>query len=101
MDAILYLFVAVLAIANVKLFSQLGLSIIYNLKRSQRVPSVFPKISIIVPAYNEEKTIADCIKSLLKLDYPDFEVILVDDGSTDGTLQKAKEIVDPHLRVLH
>lgn len=47
----------------------------------------FP-ISIIVPAYNEEVTILDSIKSLLNLDYKLYEIIVVDDGSKDNTSQK-------------
>jgi len=43
-------------------------------------------VSIIVPAYNEEITILDSIKMLLSLDYPNYEVIVVNDGSTDETM---------------
>jgi len=46
-----------------------------------------PKISIIVPAYNVEKTIKRCIESLLRLNYGNYEIIIVDDGSTDATKQ--------------
>lgn len=49
-----------------------------------------PGISILVPAYNESVTIVSCIKSLLALDYPTFEVIVVNDGSTDSTLETLK-----------
>jgi cellulose synthase/poly-beta-1,6-N-acetylglucosamine synthase-like glycosyltransferase len=45
-----------------------------------------PAISIIAPAHNEEATLADSVHSLLRLNYPQFEVIVVSDGSTDGTL---------------
>ncbi|MFL0268728.1 glycosyltransferase family 2 protein [Candidatus Clostridium radicumherbarum] len=45
-------------------------------------------ISIVVPAYNEQETIIDNIKSLLDLDYPIFEIILVNDGSKDETLSR-------------
>ena len=45
-----------------------------------------PAISIVAPAHNEEATLADSIRSLLLLNYPQFEVIVVSDGSTDGTL---------------
>ena len=48
-----------------------------------------PAISIVVPAYNEEATLADSVRSLLHLNYPQFEVIVVSDGSTDGTLAVA------------
>lgn len=45
----------------------------------------FIPISIIVPAYNEEVTVTDTVTSLLALDYKVYEIIVVDDGSTDGT----------------
>ncbi len=47
-----------------------------------------PGISVIAPAYNESKSIVDNIRALLLLYYPDFEVIIVNDGSTDDSLQK-------------
>ena len=46
----------------------------------------FP-VSVIVPAYNEEVTVLHSIQMLLALDYPDFEVIVINDGSTDNTLE--------------
>lgn len=48
-----------------------------------------PSVSIIIPAYNEEKNIGECIESLLKLDYPreKLEIIVVNDGSQDKTRQ--------------
>ena len=46
-----------------------------------------PGVSIIGPAYNEEKTIVDNVNSLLAQDYPVFEVIIVNDGSKDKTLE--------------
>lgn len=45
-------------------------------------------ISVVVPAYNEEATIIDNITSLLNLNYPEFEIIVVNDGSKDNTLSK-------------
>lgn len=42
-------------------------------------------VSILVPAYNEESTVADCIESLAYQDYPDYEIIVIDDGSSDNT----------------
>lgn len=50
-----------------------------------------PKISIIAPAFNESKTIIDNVRTLLSLYYNNFEVILVNDGSTDNTFKKVKE----------
>lgn len=45
-------------------------------------------VSIVAPAYNEEKTIVDNINSLLRQDYPKFEVVIINDGSKDKTLEK-------------
>jgi cellulose synthase/poly-beta-1,6-N-acetylglucosamine synthase-like glycosyltransferase len=46
------------------------------------------KVSVIVPAYNEEVSIVQCVKMLINLDYPDYEVIVINDGSKDNTLKK-------------
>ena len=61
-----------------------------------------PDVSIIVPAYNEELVLENCVKSLLKLDYPSFEVIVVDDGSSDATatIGKKLEAEYPQVRCL-
>ena len=45
----------------------------------------WPRISVIVCTYNGSRTIRDCLESMLKLEYPDFEVIVVNDGSSDTT----------------
>jgi hypothetical protein len=47
----------------------------------------FPLVSIIVPARDEERNIGPCLESLLSLDYPRFEILVVDDHSTDQTAQ--------------
>ena len=57
----------------------------------QRLPRAFsslePPVSIIVPAYNEEATIAGALRSLLQLEYSELEIVVVNDGSTDGTME--------------
>ena len=60
-------------------------------------------VSIIVPMYNSEKYLDECISSILSQDYKNIELILVDDGSTDGTLKKAKEYEnkDGRVKVIH
>jgi O-antigen biosynthesis protein len=49
----------------------------------------WPRISVVVCTYNGARTIRECLAGLLQLDYPDFEVIVVDDGSTDSTAEIA------------
>lgn len=66
----------------------------------------FPRVSIIVPARNEERNIRRCVVSLLEQDYPAYEIIVVDDDSSDGTARILDEIASTHphrtaLRVLH
>lgn len=59
-----------------------------------------PKISIIVPAYNEEKYIARCLDSILNQTFTDFEVICVDDGSTDNTFNILTEYSKKDSRII-
>lgn len=51
----------------------------------------FPSVSILVPACNEGKGIEGAIQSLLDLDYPNYEIIVVSDGSTDDTVERAQK----------
>jgi biofilm PGA synthesis N-glycosyltransferase PgaC len=82
-------------------------SIIFRLKRENQpelVDSPFPFLSIIIPARNEEKFIAETVLNLQDLDYPEYEVIVVNDGSTDRTPQIIDELVSRHsswLRAVH
>jgi glycosyltransferase involved in cell wall biosynthesis len=57
------------------------------------------KVSIILPVYNGEDTITETIVSVQKQSYSNFELLIVDDGSTDNTLLKIKEIDDPRIKV--
>ncbi|MDR7192032.1 glycosyltransferase family 2 protein [Luteimonas terrae] len=55
---------------------------------------VEPPISLLVPGYNEEATIRTSVRSMLQLQYPDFEVVVINDGSRDGTLDVLREEFD-------
>ena len=50
-----------------------------------------PRVSVVVASFNGARTLRACLESLARLNYPDYEVILVDDGSTDDTQKIAKE----------
>lgn len=78
------------------LFMIKSITISPKLEFIENIEKKFPKISIILPARNEEKHIRHCIDSLLKQDYPDFEIILVNDESTDKTLEIMKEFEKSH-----
>ena len=58
-----------------------------------------PLVSIVIPAYNEALVIKQALHSLLELDYPNYEVIVVDDGSTDDTFSLAKEVASESSKV--
>ncbi|HEY8572830.1 glycosyltransferase [Phenylobacterium sp.] len=60
----------------------------------RRYAEAAPPISLLVPAYNEELTIVESLRSLLSLQYPSFEVVVVNDGSKDGTLKALVEAFD-------
>lgn len=62
-----------------------------------------PRVSVVVPACNEEATVETAMRSLLAVDYPGLEIIAVEDRSTDGTGPILDRLADanPRLRVLH
>ena len=57
-------------------------------------------LSVLIPARNEEHNIEDCLRSILQNDYPSFEVIVMDDGSTDSTYHKVEGFADHRVRLL-
>ena len=55
-----------------------------------------PGITLVAPAYNEEATCVEAVRSLLTLDYPDYEIVVVNDGSTDATVERLTEAFNLH-----
>ena len=75
---------------------------LYKRNRQEKFKSILPAdyylpISIIVPAHNEEITVVDTVRSLLALDYRSYEIIVVDDGSSDATSEVLAEAFDMHV----
>jgi chlorobactene glucosyltransferase len=68
-------------------------------RRDARVPDPAPLVSIIVPARNEEANIGPCLQSLIKQDYPHFEIIVVDDNSEDGTARVVRGVAEGDSRL--
>ncbi len=82
------------------------LNLILNLRALHRLgkddgvlPDSLPLISILVPARNEENNIAICLESLRRQDYPNYEILVLDDGSTDNTAAIVRDIAAEDTRV--
>jgi cellulose synthase/poly-beta-1,6-N-acetylglucosamine synthase-like glycosyltransferase len=78
---------------------------IWHKLREKDTPSVTskykPRVSIIVPAFNEEKVIVRTIETLIEADYPNKEIIIVDDGSKDNTFAIASKYMGKGVKVVH
>jgi O-antigen biosynthesis protein len=61
-------------------------------------PAKTPMVSVVICAYNAERTMRPCLESLRKLDYPNFEVVIVDDGSRDSTAEISMDF--PEFRLI-
>lgn len=57
-------------------------------------------VTVCIPTYNGEKWLAECVQSALGQTYQALEILIVDDGSTDGTVSLARSISDPRIRLL-
>lgn len=58
-----------------------------------------PKISVIIPAYNSEKTIIKTVNSVLKQTFQDWELVVINDGSSDSTLEIISSFQDERIKV--
>ena len=96
-QAISYVLIALMAIIGATNLRELG----RRRRAHYRLPGDVPRVSILVPARNEERTIAACVQSLLSQDYPDFEILVLDDASEDRTGALVRQFEkDPRLRTL-
>lgn len=109
LDAIVVVYVCAFFLTNLAFVPIALMGVSRSLKREQvnparddRLRKFLPKITLLVPAYNEEVTIEESVKSLLRLDYPSFEIVICNDGSKDGTvdvLRKAFNLVQTDMEV--
>jgi len=65
------------------------------------VNELSPLVSIITPTFNQERYIGPCIESVLKQTYQNWEQIVIDDGSSDGTADVIRGFADPRIRYIH
>jgi len=59
-----------------------------------------PKVTVVIPIYNREKYVRDAIDSILAQTFTDFELLVIDDGSTDGSPEIVRSYCDPRIRLV-
>jgi glycosyltransferase involved in cell wall biosynthesis len=69
-------------------------------RTAERVNGVVPKVSVVIPAFNVARYIEPCLASVRAQTLSDWECIVVDDGSTDGTIERIRGINDPRIRFI-
>ncbi|NRB01769.1 MAG: glycosyltransferase [Rhodobacteraceae bacterium] len=100
MQAVVAIFWIVLVIGLVRSFCILVFAAMHT---RHRVPQVgpHPKLAVVIPAFNEEAAIGKCIESVMASDYPWMEIVVVDDGSSDDTLNRILEYkFEKNLRMI-
>ena len=68
-------------------------------KKKEKISTNIPRVSLIVPAYNEEVHAVKNVENLLRSDYPDYEIIFIDDGSTDNTHGVVKKAFEGNAKI--
>jgi cellulose synthase/poly-beta-1,6-N-acetylglucosamine synthase-like glycosyltransferase/peptidoglycan/xylan/chitin deacetylase (PgdA/CDA1 family)/spore germination protein YaaH len=100
--SLLYVVIIVLGIARMFLINNLAVVHWFRTSKKKYSGQYHPSVGVIIPAYNEVKVIQRTVQSVLNSDYSNLEVIVVDDGSTDGTadMLRSQFLQEPRLIVL-
>ena len=98
------MFIVFIILGMARLIFMTVLAIREHVQNKQRVyetqiDAAMPLVSVIVPAYNEEMNAVSSLQNLLLQNYPNFNVIFIDDGSKDATYEKVKAVFDGHPKV--
>src|SRR5688500_16500564 len=102
MRTALAVFVLLIHATNLILLAFLSIRVVRNLQFLRWVQNLnnpqqdYPRVSILVPARNEEQNIRQCLESLAQQDYPNYEILVLDDQSTDNTLAQIQELAAHH-----
>ncbi len=85
------------------IFWMMGALVFFVRREQRRLPrpklDAHPKVAILVPCHNEELVIGHAVEQLLENEYPNLEIIVIDDGSTDGTAAALARLVQRHERL--
>jgi cellulose synthase/poly-beta-1,6-N-acetylglucosamine synthase-like glycosyltransferase/peptidoglycan/xylan/chitin deacetylase (PgdA/CDA1 family) len=97
-SVMLLVIVALVVLRAVLLFALAGHHV--RRTRARISPDHAPSVAIVVPAYNEEVGIARAVRSLAASDYPEYEIVVIDDGSTDRTAEIVAALELNHVRLV-
>ena len=71
------------------------------LDKFEKTDNATPKVSIILPARNEEKYLSKCLDSLIEQDYQNYEIVVIDDSSEDNTGKIIEEYAKKNSKIIH
>jgi cellulose synthase/poly-beta-1,6-N-acetylglucosamine synthase-like glycosyltransferase/peptidoglycan/xylan/chitin deacetylase (PgdA/CDA1 family)/spore germination protein YaaH len=100
--ALVWLFYLAISLGIARALIMTALAWLQSRKKRSDPPNFEPSVSVIIPAYNEERVIAASVARVLASDYPELQVIVADDGSKDGTSRVIEEAfgADPRVTLL-
>ncbi len=101
-STLLWIYVVLLGITALRFIVYLAVrnsALVLKVDSPLVAPENAPKVSVMVPAKDEEDSIEECVRSLMDLNYPDYEILIVDDRSIDRTPEIVQELAEEDERV--